>query len=626
MTEKTFPFREIKKRDGRIVEFCPEKITQAIFKAAKAVGGENYQLAENLTRDVILLLSQQAIPGLNPTVEEIQDVVEKVLIEKGHARTAKAYILYRDKRTRIREAKSELMDVVKDILLENSLEQELGNGNSPTQKLHQIAISASQAYYLDSLLPEELANAHRDGLLHIHDLGYYSKTVDSFLLDVSEKMKLVHGRVEHPVSVTGELFECLFDLAGLIQKGSKDIYGELSLPQFDSAVGGIIGGFNHKLNRGDIHHALSRFVSYLCHSASSGVDPVLKCSMQIGLDTSEEGREVALAILQNYQGSNLPVYSWPRLLFLIKQDVHLSGRALNEDILKAALKAAVQHNTIALVFLDNATENHDCSVPPGYLSNGLHILENQHGPPGGPGRGNIATVTLNLPRLAMTTKDKAVFFIELDRLLRMGIRQLLHRFEVLAVLKRRDLPFIMGENKYLGSGGLKASDPIEGALKNGVLTMNFTGMPETVRVLLGEDSRNHDEVLNMVKEIASHMRRRVDMFAREFELNIVLSGAISSPHLRYFTENDRRDFGMIRGVTDRSLYSPSFFLFQEDNNLHQTMEIESVLHKACSAGYSSRLFLLPGSEPVGLDGLLSQLKEAGLRHVMIHTLSKGMIQ
>ncbi len=59
MTEKTFPFREIKKRDGRVVEFCPEKITQAIFKAAKAVGGENYELAENLTGEVITFLGEK---------------------------------------------------------------------------------------------------------------------------------------------------------------------------------------------------------------------------------------------------------------------------------------------------------------------------------------------------------------------------------------------------------------------------------------------------------------------------------------------------------------------------------------------------------------------------------------
>ncbi len=548
-----------------------------------------------------------------------------MLIEKGHARTAKAYILYRDKRTRIREAKSELMDVVKDILLEDSREHEIDNGNSPTHKLHQIAISVSQTYYLDSLIPEELANAHKAGLLHIHDLGYYSKTVDSFLLGVSEKMYLESGRIVHPMSVSGELFSFLFNLAGTIKKGNNDIFGELSLPEFDRSVGRIMRGFTRKPDRGDIHGALNGFISYLRGLPSSGEDQAMKCSMQVGLDTSEEGREVARAILQGLRSPNLQGQCWPRLLFLIKQDVNFSDHAPNKDILKIALKAAVQNNTISLVFLDNVTENNDTSLSPVFFSSGLRILENQHGRHGGLGRGNIATVTLNLPRLAMVTKDKALFFVELDRLLRMCIRQLLHRYEVLAVLKRRDLPFLMGEKMFLGSEGLNVSDPIQAALKNGVLTVNFTGMPETTRALLGEKARDNDEVLNLVKEIARHMRRRIDLFAQEFELNIGLSGAISSTHLRHFTENDRKDFGLIRGVTDRELYSPSFFLFQEDNSLHHTIEIESVLQKTCSAGYSSRLFLLPGSDHGGVEALLSQLKEAGFGHITIHTLSRGMI-
>ena len=168
------PFKEIRKRDGRIVPFDARKITQAIFKAARAVGGENYSLAEELTDEVIKYLQEQTLPGLIPTVEEMQDMVEKILIEKGHARTAKAYILYRAKRTRIREAKSELMDVVKDILLEGNGEEEDSNF-SPAEKMHQIALAASQKYYLDNLLPQEIADAYQRGSIHIHHLGYYSK-------------------------------------------------------------------------------------------------------------------------------------------------------------------------------------------------------------------------------------------------------------------------------------------------------------------------------------------------------------------------------------------------------------------------------------------------------------------
>ena len=185
MTGDIFPFKEICKRDGRIVPFDASKITQAIFKAAKAVGGEDYSLAEDLTREVIFYLQGQQFAGLIPTVEEIQDAVEKILIERGHARTAKAYILYRAKRTRIREAKSELMDVVKDILLfEGNRNEDEDSQYSPAEKMYRIALAASQKYYFDNLLPAEIAAAHQQGSYFIHCPGYYSKTLDSLQVDL----------------------------------------------------------------------------------------------------------------------------------------------------------------------------------------------------------------------------------------------------------------------------------------------------------------------------------------------------------------------------------------------------------------------------------------------------------
>ena len=92
----------IRKRDGSVVPFSGEKITHAIFKAAVACGGSDFQRAEELTRQVLNLAARKFAERI-PEVEGIQDIVEKVLIENGHARTAKAYILYREKRKGARE-------------------------------------------------------------------------------------------------------------------------------------------------------------------------------------------------------------------------------------------------------------------------------------------------------------------------------------------------------------------------------------------------------------------------------------------------------------------------------------------------------------------------------------------
>ena len=107
---------KIKKRDGREAPFNIEKIANAIFKAANEIGGQNYQTAMDLAERVTIYIEQEMKTNA-PTVEEIQDAVEKILIETGHAKTAKEYILYRAERTRIREMDTRLMKIYEDLPL-----------------------------------------------------------------------------------------------------------------------------------------------------------------------------------------------------------------------------------------------------------------------------------------------------------------------------------------------------------------------------------------------------------------------------------------------------------------------------------------------------------------------------
>jgi ribonucleoside-diphosphate reductase alpha chain len=108
--KKALLVSKVKKRDGRIVNFDRDKITNAIYKAAEAVGGKDRKTAEFLSMQVIEILEEKFDGRSVPSVEEIQDIVEKILIENGHAKTAKAYILYRQKRKEVREAKTVLLD------------------------------------------------------------------------------------------------------------------------------------------------------------------------------------------------------------------------------------------------------------------------------------------------------------------------------------------------------------------------------------------------------------------------------------------------------------------------------------------------------------------------------------
>ncbi|MGM0688266.1 MAG: anaerobic ribonucleoside-triphosphate reductase, partial [Bacillota bacterium] len=248
-------FKEIRKRDGRVVPFDPEKITDAIFKAARAVGGSDRGIAENLTGQVIRSLEEKAMDGVIPSVEEVQDAVEIALIENGHARTAKAYILYRDRRTRIREGKSELMDVVKDILVETSREN-ANVSNSPSAKMLQIATAASKQYYLTNLLPEEYARAHDEGAMHIHDLDYYSKTLNCLQIDLTTLYRngfnTGYGFIRPPKRIASAAAQA----AIILQSNQNDMFGGQSFPHFDRSMGEVIRSLKVKPDYEEIYQAM----------------------------------------------------------------------------------------------------------------------------------------------------------------------------------------------------------------------------------------------------------------------------------------------------------------------------------------------------------------------------------
>lgn len=169
--------KQIIKRDRSIVPFKKEKIVLAIFKAASAVGGSDFSLSEKLA-DEVVRIADQRYPDGAAEVEGIQDIVEKVLIEAGHAKTAKAYILYREKRRSAREANA-LIGATIHMFSEYLNDKDwLINENANTQKSinglnNYIREAFTKNYWLYEVYPEEIRNAHLSGDLHIHDLGFF---------------------------------------------------------------------------------------------------------------------------------------------------------------------------------------------------------------------------------------------------------------------------------------------------------------------------------------------------------------------------------------------------------------------------------------------------------------------
>ncbi|MFO7831859.1 MAG: ribonucleoside triphosphate reductase, partial [Desulfuromonadaceae bacterium] len=213
--------QHIRKRDGRLVEFEVAKISAAIKNAVRAVGGHDMAKAETIASQVVGTLSVIFKGNQVPTVENVQDLVEKELIEAGHARTAKAYILYRQQREQLRATKSFMQESIEAIdsylTQEDWRVKENANMGYSLQGLNNhIASNITSNYWLNKIYPESIAEAHKKGDYHIHDLGMLS------------------------------VYCCGWDLKDLLLQGFTGAYGKVqSAPakHFRTALGQMVNFF-----------------------------------------------------------------------------------------------------------------------------------------------------------------------------------------------------------------------------------------------------------------------------------------------------------------------------------------------------------------------------------------------
>ncbi len=607
-------FPEIRKRDGRVVSFDPDKITDAIFKAARAVGGSDRDIAENLTRQVVKSLEEKGQNGVIPSVEEVQDEVEVTLIENGHARTAKAYILYRDRRTRIRDGKSELMDVVKDILIETSREN-ANVSNSPSAKMLQIATAASKQYYLSNLLPEEYARAHDEGSMHIHDLDYYSKTLNCLQIDLSRMLKegfnTGYGYIRPPKRIASAAAQA----AIILQSNQNDMFGGQSFPHFDRSMGEVIRDLKKLPDYEEIYQAMEGLIYNLNTMHSRAGAQVPFSSINFGTDTTAEGRMVTQAVLEAFMRGlgrgESPIF--PNLVFRVKKGINFDENDPNYDLFKLAIEVASRRMNPTFSFMDS-TYNREYGDEVSYMGCRTRVIANRHGPEVSAGRGNIAPVTLNLPRLALECRGQQdQFFIQLDRLMRTAARQLLHRFEVLSRLRVRDLPFLMGQKLYMDSDQLAPEESIREVIKHGTLAIGFIGLAETLHALIGKHHGEDAEALELGLKIVEHMRRRSDSYAEEYDLNFAIVATPAEGLAGRFVAMDKERYGTRPGVTDKDYYSNSFHIpVYYTMSMFDKINSEGRFHRFCNAGHISytELEAPPVHNPEAVERIIRSMAAA----------------
>ena len=233
-------FKQITKRDGRVVDFEIGKIASAINKAFVACNrSEDASVFDKIANDVVSAIEITHGETYTPSVEEIQDTVERMLGKCGYLDVAKAYILYRADRTRARDSETRLMKEFADIVTvdskqsDNKRENANIDGDSPMGTMLKLGSEASKRFYLEHMLSPAVAKAHIDGDIHIHDLDFYALTMTCCQIDLGKLFKggfgTGHGALREPggIRAAGAL------TAVAIQADQNDQHGGQSIPALD---------------------------------------------------------------------------------------------------------------------------------------------------------------------------------------------------------------------------------------------------------------------------------------------------------------------------------------------------------------------------------------------------------
>ena len=583
------------KRNGSKVEFDSYKITIAILSAFNATKEGNHEIAQSLTQKII-----DKINGKNISVENIQDIVEETLMQEGFLKTAKAYILYREEHKQQREFESDLLKRIAKLSKETNRDN-ANISHSPASKMYQIGGTASKAYYDKQLLPKYLAKLCVDGDLHPHDYDYYDKTFNCLSIPLTKMLKNTinyefdYGSVRSPKRI-----ESAMSLASIIlQRISNDIFGGTMFPNLDMTIQELVDeGYIEPPDDISIERSVQSLLYNLATMASRAGNQLPFSSITFGLEQGEYGRKFTKALLTEFNKGmgKGETFIFPNLIYKCLKGVSWQGSP-NDDLYDLAVKVSCRRMNPTFNFLD--CEYYKLYDPKEVNVMGCrtHVIGNVNGESVSEGRGNIFPTTINLPRIALKTKgvigDKDIkdFYKRLDKMLE-NVKELsLHRYNILKNLKANDIPFVMGQHVYYRSNNLKPDDIIEEALKQGTISIGFIGIAETCKALIGVHHGESNKALELALNINKYIKDYCDQLTQEMSLNWTTYATPAESTINKVIK-DRKDFGLIEGVTDRDYYTNSFHVpVYYPISIARKITIEGQFHPFNNAGRISYIEL-----------------------------------
>lgn len=604
------------KRDGRIVGFNEQKIMAAIRKAMLHTDkGEDSTLIEQIADHISYRGKSQM------SVEAIQDAIEMELMKSARKDVAQKYIAYRNQRNIARKAKTRdvFMSIVNaknnDITRENANM----NADTPAGMMMKFASETTKPFVDDYLLSEESRDAVKHNYLHIHDKDYYptkSLTCVQHPLDVI----LQHGfTAGHGSSRPAKRIETAAVLACIsLETCQNEMHGGQAIPAFDFYLApyvrmsyqeevknlekltgkdlkhlynieiddyllkdleGLEGdarleqhAINKTVNR--VHQAMEAFIHNMNTIHSRGGNQVVFSSINYGTDTSAEGRCIMREILEStYEGvGNGETAIFPIQIWKKKRGVNYLPEDRNYDLYQLACKVTARRffpNFLNLDATFNQNEKWHADDPERYkweiatMGCRTRVFEDRWGEKTSIARGNLSFSTINIVKLAiecMGIEDKKqridMFFAKLDNILQITAKQLDERFQFQKTAMAKQFPLLM---KYLwiGAEKLKPEESIESVINHGTLGIGFIGLAECLVALIGHHHGESEEAQELGLKIVTYMRDRANGFSEEYHHNYSILATPAEGLSGKFTKKDRKEFGIIPGVTDRDYYTNS---------------------------------------------------------------------
>ena len=635
----------VKKRDGRIVGFNEQKIMAAIRKAMLVTEkGEDERLLQQISDRI------QARGESQMTVEQIQDAVEMELMKSSRKDVAQKYIAYRNQRSIARKAKTRevFLDIVN--IKNNDVTRENANMNAdtPAGMMMKFASESTKPFVDDYLLSDRTREAVKHNYLHIHDKDYYptkSLTCVQHPLDHIVNCGFIAG---HGASRPAKRIETASVLACIsLECAQNEMHGGQAIPAFDfylapfvrmtfqeelksleelngesyahlynkevddylrRPLDGLQGEqrvMQHAMNRtvSRVHQAMEAFIHNMNTIHSRGGNQVVFSSINYGTDTSAEGRCVMRELLlSTYEGVGdgetaiFPIQIWKK-----KRGVNYLPEDRNFDLYQLACKVTARRFFPNFLNLDasfNQTDEWRADDPKRYLHEvatmgcRTRVFENRFGPKTSIGRGNISFTTINIVRLAiecMGIEDKeqriARFMAKLDELLEVAARQLDERFQFQRTAYVKQFPLLM-KSLWIGADKLGPNDTVESVINQGTLGIGFIGLAECLVALIGKHHGESEEAQELGLKIVTYMRDRINDFSERYHHNYSVLATPAEGLAGKFTKKDRKEFGVLKGITDRDYYTNSNHVpvYYKCSARHKA-EVEAPYHNLTRGGH-----------------------------------------